>query len=71
MTGGVGPTPHADPLRDQTHGQMLHCRDWPRVGAAVPSDEWVQTDYRSLLTKVGVTTTEWAEPRGRSNIKIA
>jgi predicted ester cyclase len=29
------------------------------------AEEWVQTDYRSLLTKLGVTTTETAEP-GRS-----
>ena len=29
------------------------------------TEEWVQTDYRSLLTKLGVTTTESAE-RGRS-----
>ena len=29
------------------------------------AEEWVQTDYRSLLTKLGVTTTEFAEP-GRS-----
>jgi predicted ester cyclase len=27
------------------------------------AEEWVQTDYRSLLTKLGVTTTEPAEPR--------
>ena len=26
------------------------------------AEEWVQTDYRSLLTKLGVTTTEPAEP---------
>jgi hypothetical protein len=25
------------------------------------AEEWVQTDYRSLLTKLGVTTTESAE----------
>jgi hypothetical protein len=24
------------------------------------AEEWVQTDYRSLLTKLGVTTTESA-----------
>jgi predicted ester cyclase len=29
------------------------------------AEEWVQTDYRSLLTKLGVTTTESAE-RSRS-----
>jgi predicted ester cyclase len=29
------------------------------------AEEWVQTDYRSFLTKLGVTTTESAE-RGRS-----
>ena len=28
------------------------------------AEEWVQTDYRSLLTKLGVTTTESA-PHGR------
>src|ERR1700721_1481226 len=27
------------------------------------AEEWVQTDYRSLLTKLGVTTTESAERR--------
>src|SRR5580692_10354972 len=27
------------------------------------AEEWVQTDYRSLLTKLGVTTAEPAEPR--------
>jgi predicted ester cyclase len=26
------------------------------------AEEWVQTDYRSLLTKLGVTTTESARP---------
>jgi len=26
------------------------------------AEEWVQTDYRSLLTKLGVTTAEPAEP---------
>ena len=26
------------------------------------AEEWVQTDYRGLLTKLGVTTTESAEP---------
>jgi predicted ester cyclase len=26
------------------------------------AEEWVQTDYRSFLTKLGVTTTESAEP---------
>jgi hypothetical protein len=25
------------------------------------AEEWVQTDYRSFLTKLGVTTTESAE----------
>jgi predicted ester cyclase len=29
------------------------------------AEEWVQTDYRSFLTKLGVTTTESSE-RGRS-----
>ena len=29
------------------------------------AEEWVQTDYRSFLTKLGVTTTEFAE-QGRS-----
>ena len=29
------------------------------------AEEWVQTDYRSFLTKLGVTTTESAE-RSRS-----
>ena len=29
------------------------------------AEEWVQTDYRSLLTKLGVTTTESTE-RSRS-----
>jgi len=28
------------------------------------AQEWVQTDYRSFLTKLGVTTTESAQ-RGR------
>jgi predicted ester cyclase len=32
------------------------------------AEEWVQTDYRTLLTKLGVTTTETAEP-GRSNAR--
>jgi hypothetical protein len=27
------------------------------------AEEWVQTDYRSFLTKLGVTTTESAEQR--------
>ena len=27
------------------------------------AEEWVQTDYRSFLTKLGVTTTESAERR--------
>ena len=27
------------------------------------AEEWVQTDYRSLLTKLGVTTAEPTEPR--------
>ena len=27
------------------------------------AEEWVQTDYRSFLTKLGVTATEFAEPR--------
>jgi hypothetical protein len=26
------------------------------------AEEWVQTDYRSLLTKLGVTVTESAAP---------
>ena len=29
------------------------------------AEEWVQTDYRSFLTKLGVVTTESAKP-GRS-----
>jgi predicted ester cyclase len=29
------------------------------------AEEWVQTDYRSLLTKLGVTTTESAKRRRR------
>ena len=27
------------------------------------AEEWVQTDYRSLLTKLGVTTTEFSQQR--------
>ncbi len=27
------------------------------------AEEWVQTDYRSFLTKLGVTSTESAQPR--------
>jgi predicted ester cyclase len=30
------------------------------------AEEWVQTDYRSFLTKLGVTTTEAAPPAARS-----
>ena len=30
------------------------------------AEEWVQTDYRSFLTKLGVTVTESAARRSRS-----
>jgi hypothetical protein len=30
------------------------------------SEEWVQTDYRSFLTKLGVTTTEHAQRRANA-----
>jgi predicted ester cyclase len=30
------------------------------------AEEWVQTDYRSLLTKLGVTTTESAQQKAQS-----
>jgi predicted ester cyclase len=45
--------------------------EWEVIGAFRYDDdrrlaeEWVQTDYRSFLTKLGVTTTEFAQ-RGRS-----
>ena len=35
------------------------------------AEEWVQTDYRSLLTKLGVTTTESAERKRRRHAQIA
>ena len=31
------------------------------------AEEWVQTDYRSFLTKLGVTTTETA-PTGEGRV---
>ena len=34
------------------------------------AEEWVQTDYRGLLTKLGVTTTESAQP-GTSPVSVA
>jgi hypothetical protein len=34
------------------------------------AEEWVQTDYRSFLSKLGVTTTESAQ-EGRSRARIA
>jgi predicted ester cyclase len=45
-------------------GQHL---EWELIGTFRYDDgrlaeEWVQTDYRSFLTKLGVTTTESAEP---------
>jgi hypothetical protein len=30
------------------------------------AEEWVQTDYRSLLTKLGVTTTESAQQKAQT-----
>ncbi len=30
------------------------------------AEEWVETDYRSFLTKLGLTTTETAPPAARS-----
>jgi predicted ester cyclase len=35
------------------------------------AEEWVQTDYRSLLAKLGVTTTESAEPSRSSHASQA
>ena len=35
------------------------------------AEEWVQTDYRSLLTKLGVTTTESAQGKGPRHAHIA
>ena len=55
-------------------GQHL---DWEVIGTfrydhdGRLAEEWVQTDYRSLLTKLGVTTTESAWRKGRSHAHIA
>jgi hypothetical protein len=44
-----------------------HHLEWERIGTFRYDDdgklaeEWVQTDYRSFLTKLGVTTTESAQ----------
>ncbi|HTB49775.1 MAG TPA: ester cyclase [Solirubrobacteraceae bacterium] len=34
------------------------------------AEEWVQTDYRSFLTKLGVTTAESASATGRSRAPV-
>ncbi len=40
-------------------------------GDGLLAEEWVQTDYRSFLTKLGVTTTESTQRRGPSHAHIA
>jgi hypothetical protein len=53
-----------DPLADDLRSPPLR-RGEVVDGNGRLAEEWMQTDYRSFLTKLGVTTTESTE-QGRS-----
>ena len=54
------PTGPAEPTGQHLHWEVIGTFRYRHDGRL--AEEWVQTDYRTLLTKLGVTTTEAAQP---------